>query len=617
MPSVSVASAHTIIHVSALGAASAGASATSASAIASLEILNSLFGVADSKGGSRRRIVMVNKGGIPLEDGWLNAANMGDVSWDELGNETWSFEMTTSDEKFNSVIPEGQEEDLGHGEPYREAILWRGDTVLSWGPTHTPKIDNGKLSVSGAGLKWYYQHRFVGFAKPYNYIPINANFEDGMDYWTEIYSENESFNLGNLYPNAYAEVVRHPLFWDRKALHLHDNTGNPPDDDPNWHQILVWRFVRFTAKGDPFDLTFSADCYVDNITSPNPAKSGLVICALPDTYSGIGFADIMSYFAHAQSTIDETYPAGPQAEVQRHSASITIPAATDCWVMIQFSGCNGDTYWSDPWLEEHTGLIFNEDQGNIAFKMSDHITGQTNSPFINAWRNPDWPWYTQDYGKSTLNIDAFVDITNTFRKKAYYFGDGTTGSSILDELAGYDDGYETWFKYAPTAPTRKRELKGARKKGYFRRDLPLRYGPGNRGNILTYSWEFNGDQGANAVTARKSSNGPAAGASDLSSFANNLTIEEYVSVPDEVAVNQLAQRAQYHLDQKQRPVTVTCKIPASPYFDRGLRVGDRVPVAIHDGNFHLVEQWMWIRKMTLTADDFLELTLNRWPGYSV
>lgn len=558
---------------------------------------------------TRRRTVVCNASGVPESDGWIPDAVHGDVTWEVSAPDQWSITVPLTSPGVTAVVPSGGVGERGNGDPYREVTLWRGDDCLTWGPAHSPDVARGVATVRGSGLLWYASRRFIGWADARNMLS-NHDFSAGFDYWNPTVADVQTRTFQLPDANAFSEVAPHPLT-GRPAVHVHCANGGPPT---SWILPFVWQAHSINATGYAHDVTVTCDVYVTNLTTPNMWKAGVQVAFYPDAWTDI----FLDFKENNASTIDERFPVGSTGEMRRERATITIPAATSGVVMVKLFGlADGDVWYSDPvldvdWAFDFTGV----DQGEIVWKLADHIHGNTASPFINAWRNPNYPTDTDGYGKSNLHIDAEVVTTGVKRTRLYRHGQRTTGLAALTEFARLDDGIELWMDYRPADPTRPRILRGSRRKGRNRRDLPLRYGPGpNQGNVVDFAWSFLGEQGANSIVTRSSPGGlaiPEGAAIDATSFAGGLTLEDVLTAPVEARPDTLGDRSTYTLHQRRRPVNLAVTIPASPYFDLGLRVGDRVPVAIHAGLFHLTEELMWIKRITLTGSDWLQLHLQGW-----
>src|SRR5690606_5416526 len=93
-----------------------------------------------------------------------------------------------------------------------------------------------------------------------------------------------------------------------------------------------------------------------------------------------------------------------------------------------------------------------------------HISGNVNSPFLNAYRNPNWPYHRNGYDKSNLKVDALSDIGfnnvemkqkifNTpqsfYQTKKWFFSQRISGLAALQELTNEQDGIQFWMDCDP------------------------------------------------------------------------------------------------------------------------------------------------------------------------
>lgn len=86
--------------------------------------------------------------------------------------ETWSFSLPLDDPKAHFLLEER----------IREAQIWKGDILLSWGPMNRPQVANGLITVQGTGAAWHLSRRHVGKANRDNLL-CNPSFEQGLKCW--------------------------------------------------------------------------------------------------------------------------------------------------------------------------------------------------------------------------------------------------------------------------------------------------------------------------------------------------------------------------------------------------------------------------------------------------
>lgn len=116
------------------------------------------------------RVVLVGASGSTL--GVLENAVVGPVSFRLNEWETWSFVMPITDPKAHLILDQH----------IREAQIWKGDMLLSWGPMVRPSVDDNHVSVQGNGARWHLSRRHVGKANRDNQL-CNPSFEAGIGCW--------------------------------------------------------------------------------------------------------------------------------------------------------------------------------------------------------------------------------------------------------------------------------------------------------------------------------------------------------------------------------------------------------------------------------------------------
>jgi LysM repeat protein len=118
----------------------------------------------------KKRVELVGADGSTLAS--LPNAVVGAITYRLNAWETWGFTMPVDDPKAHLVTEQR----------IREAQLWRGDQLLSWGPMIRPSADDKNLVVQGAGARWHLSRRHVGKANRDNQL-CNPSFEDGLACW--------------------------------------------------------------------------------------------------------------------------------------------------------------------------------------------------------------------------------------------------------------------------------------------------------------------------------------------------------------------------------------------------------------------------------------------------
>ena len=128
-------------------------------------------------------------------------------------------------------------------------------------------------------------------------------------------------------------------------------------------------------------------------------------------------------------------------------------------------------------------------------------------------------------------------------------------------------------------------------------------------------WAVQGDQGRNVVHAITAGDSPrhrvGVGHVRLRGRAHPRRGDHR---PADIDDADLADWAEQRRQAVRRPVTISCRIPADPYWtDRASVPVTGSPVTVIRGALRSVGV-MRVQRLTLTADDQVELLLVPWPG---
>lgn len=556
--------------------------------------------------GTRRRTVVVDQSGNVVDSGWLADADHGKVTWEPSQEDRWQLTVPLSGAKAAAILGDPTDgTDFGVEEPYREAILYRGTRALSWGPIVGQRQRGDVLEVDGYGAGWYLNRR-VGPGNRPNLLDFEPTRP--LDGWWR-FCTGAGFTYGPMTADAKVEQsLAAGSGWSSATMRFTSTLAADPTDDLT--DPVALRLVRINAAAFNHTVTFTAWRWFEDWDRPNLRKSGLGLAVLPvdwdDFYSDVRWA--------AYEQLSEQRSASPE----RARVSIEVPASgVDLVVACIVTAPRGVTHYWGFDLDWDGGVEFGagEDQADIAYKVADHVTGNAESGYAYATQHPLMPYAGGAIGKSDVNIRPDAPRTGVERTRRFLFPSNTTGKNALADLALLDDGLEWSIGYVPEQGRRWFRTHYP-KMGRYRGSCPLRLTPAGS-TVSAVAWAYQGDQGANAVHVIAAGDARAMGnAIDTSDFADGLTLEQVLTAPADVAADRLTLNpyAEARLARTRRPVTLACKLPADPYWtDRGLTVGDRVPVTVVHGDLRVVGV-MRIVRLTLTPDDQLELLLSPWPG---
>ena len=547
----------------------------------------------------RRRTVVTHQSGTPYARGWLPDAVQASITWEPSQEERWSLRVPL--DQAHALLGVGNDtDDWGIEEPFREVQLWRGDQLLTWGPAISQRVAGDVLEVEGAGAGWYMNRKIGPGARP-NLLEIDDT--DPLDGWS-LFTSNAGFTTGALAPDTNIDQSTAPTTgWPGATMRFTSTLADGPGDD--FTDPVAVRFVRINAAAYAHTVTFSAWRWFESFTRPNLRRSGLGLAILDTDWTDL--------YTDARWATWENLAEQRSATPERARVTIEVPASgVDLIVACIITVPRGVTHLWRTDLDWDGGLEFSgEDQADIAFKVADHCNGNAASPYTFATDHPLAPWAGGSIGKSDVNITTSSPATGVLRDRRFLFPSNTTGKAALADLADLADGLEWGVAYTSTTRT---FTTYSPKIGSYRGTCPLRLTAAGA-TMSDVRWAVQGDQGRNVVHAITAGDSRATGsASDTSDFADGLTLDEVITAPADIDDADLADWAEQRRQAVRRPVTISCRIPADPYWtDRGLRAGDRVPVTVIRGALRSVGV-MRVQRLTLTADDQVELLLVPWPG---
>ncbi len=556
--------------------------------------------------GVERRAIVTDNAGVTVDDGTLKF-QPGPITW-ELGRPSrWSVTVTA--EQADALF--GGCDEWGIAEPFREVQLWRGDKCLTWGPAVAPHYENGVVTVDGADCGWYLERRTIGPAQRPNLFGTDPTEGRGPLFFGLTGPPLIENLTGPETADLYSETTNHPLF-GTPAYHIHDATSIAPAD---FLHPVMYQQIRLNASAFPHTVSFSARCYVESLSGPNTQRSGLVLAAYPLDWDSLTYdAQIVNL-----STIDENHPTGAGGS-RYHNVTIEVPPADEVIIHARLTGPIGDVYWDDIFLTYDAALEFSgQDQtSDIALDVIDHLHGNVDAPYVYSIHHPNYPWVTEGYGWSDVNVDVDAPASGVLRSRRYFFENRTNGIAMLDEFAGggrsatgewghIDTGFDWSYTYAATQRTFRTH---SPRMGSYRPDCTFRSVDGH-GNLLAWAWAFDGQKAANYVVVGAPGESKREGADlETTAFANDLTLLTRETAPLDVALDTLDGLATHFAKNYSRPAVLTCKIPWAPFFqDRGLWLGDTVGVRIAQGWFDVDSRWR-IVAMTLQPDDTVDVILN-------
>ena len=408
--------------------------------------------------------------------------------------------------------------------PMREVQVWKGDSLLKWGPVFRPQANSRSLQFTGAGLEWYFLRRHFGKADRTNYID-NGDFEAGMAHWRPAFA---------YYSNAQAppanSIVSFPTMTGRRALQL---TGAADDHDTFADQGFPWVVDEsLSPEGDRF--TVVGYVYVSSYLGPAIEYRGLMLERFSTTephpdpvLAALGYKASME---HVFARIDEDTPTGQWVKLE---ASLTTPpkAGEPEGVRVTLYPPHGTaTFDRISLVLDEATRFYGIDQAQIAEGIVEHL------------QDPD-------YDKTDLLIGTNCQPTGVLRDRIYLHAEHENGKGALDDLTQMDDGIDYSVEITPTTRTFTTHYP---RKGVDHLGLVLEYGR----NVEDFNWAFDGAVASNQVISLGSGDGSAREegvATDLTAL-EGVSLEEVYVATEGADISSLDNRAAARLEVIKNPI---------------------------------------------------------------
>jgi hypothetical protein len=551
------------------------------------------LGVAWPPTGRRRRVVPTQLDGTPYV-GELADATYDTVSW--TLNEPDSYGIT-----MPSASPLAVEV---HAERLREAQLWLGDSIMTWGPMVTPGQESGgALSVAGRGADWHFMRRHVGKADRRNYLQ-NPSFEDGLAHWSPGFFSPAEPEVGR--PPGY---VLGSVSSERSVRGRYSARIETPSDTFPYYGSRLLQSIVFEVDGAAQDgdvWTASIQIYIPSATLRSTAGDppvGLYVGRFSTT-------EFVPVYSIPDGIYRGDYPVG----IEGARAPITPDTPLDRWHRLSVDlvqPVTGEPEFIAFYLMVPKGVTFADD---AMLARNERIEGfaleQTN--YID-----ELVTHLQDsaYDKTDVNITADTPATGILRDRTYLHSEHVNGWTSIHDFTTVRDGVDLSMLYTPTERVLRTHFPA---RGRYRPRHRLSYGL----NFGAYRWTFDGDSANTSVVTLgegADSTREEGFATDTSGFAEGVTLEEVFAPGPDTPLDALDAQADEWLDVTRTPeVLEVTTYPDTPLLGR-LSLGDWVPVDLHDGALHIPpvgateEVTYRVVRMDLNPDNSLTMALNRRP----
>ena len=544
--------------------------------------------------GKKRRTVIVDSKGNPF--GELENARHGAITKELNRPDAWTFALGITDPKARLVLEER----------IREAQLWRGDRLLSWGPMIRPGADKANVAVTGADALWYLGRRSIGRAGRVNYVP-NGDFELGLAGWS-IGASSPLEPVSGQNPNLWIGQIRTDRqMTGRRSLYLEQKASSAPKYGVSAGTFFGWE-VDPAASPDGDRWTLVAYAYVvgSKWRGPNYESAGIQVgrwsttetislTTDPDPVTGQQITRVYpAPIEGARAQIDEYTP---RDQWVRLEASLTQRVTGEPELVgVTLYAPDGAVYFDrvSLTLEEST-KFYAVDQALIVKGLVEHA------------QDPD-------FDKTDLNLETDTPLTGVLRDRVYVHSEHPNVLDSILEFAGLDNGLDVSVAVTPTKRILRTHYPA---RGVYRPKCRLELGR----QIADFAWSFDGEAASNAiiVLGQGTGSGREEGfAINPGAFAGDLTLEAVFSAPPETPIDSLDNLAtEYAIAASDPQILAVKTFPNLENVIGVLDPGDWIPVRIlagrnpETGLYALeVAADYRVSRLTLNPDDTLDLVLN-------
>lgn len=532
--------------------------------------------------GKKRRTVIVDSTGAPF--GELENARQGAITKELNRPDSWTLALGLTDPKAPLVLEER----------IREAQLWRGDRLLSWGPMIRPGADKANVAVAGADAMWYFGRRNIGRAGRTSYVP-NGDFEDGLAGWDIGFSSPAETAAGRNPANWIAEIRTDRALTGRRSLYLEQIASPLPEFGFAAKQFFDWTVdPEASPDGDRWTIVAYAFVVDSEWRGPRADSIGLYLARESTTvFDTVTSADgiVTSVPRLIESTSAPIDEYTPRDQWVRLEASLTMEPTGDTEQLHVAIGCpDGAVYFDRVSLVlEESSKFYATDQALIVKALVEHA---------------------QDVGfdKSDLNIGTDCPLTGVLRDRVYVHSEHPNIFDAMSEFAELDNGLDLSVAVTPTERTLRTHYPA---RGVYRPKCRLELGK----EIADFAWSFDGEAAANSiiVLGQGSGSGREEGyAIDPTAFAGDLTLEAVFSAAPDTPIDSLDNLAAEFAVAASDPEILAVKtIPNLERVIGVLEPGDWIPVRISAGRGALtIAADYRVSRITLNPDDTLDLVLN-------
>lgn len=515
--------------------------------------------------GDQWRLVAVDLDGTPRAE--IQNATITAVIDDLNGEGAIEFGLPVLDPKATELPP------------MREVQVWKGDTILKWGPVFRPQANARTLAFTGAGLEWWFSRRHFGKADRTSYVP-NGDFENGLAGWNFAHAYYSNVQA----PPAHT-IVPFPTMTGKRALRL---TGAAADHDTFAEHGFQWVVDDAASpEGDRFSAVVYV--YVTSYLGPALENRGLMLERFSSTephpdpvLAALGYKKSLE---HVFARIDEDTPRDQWVKLE--ASLVTPPKAGEPeGIRLVLYPPHGTAIFdrANLVLDEAT-RFYGTDQAQIAEGIVQHL------------QDPE-------YDKTDLLIETNCPPTGVLRDRVWLHAEHENGKGALDDLTDMDDGLDYSVEITPTKRTFTTHYP---LKGVDHLDLVLEYGK----NVEDFNWAFDGSVAANQVItlgAGQGSTREEGVATDLTAL-EGVSLEEVYVATEGADISSLDNRASARLEVVKNPIILELFLKDTTLAGV-LRVGDRAMVRINRGYVQVEATYRVVRTVLDPTADKMTAVVN-------
>jgi hypothetical protein len=532
--------------------------------------------------------------------GTVEDVNVGPIRWRLNSVEEWSFTCLVHNTAANLILDEN----------VREAQVWQGDLLLSWGPITRVQVTDTLVTCQVKGASWYLDRRYIGKAERENHL-VNPSFEDGLAGWN--FLQTAYFLDFAAITGVTSSEFSYNAINGTRVLRIESTmTEFPTGYGSVWGDVFGWQEIEVSGGERGATCTLAVWVWVDTNEDGIPPgepfdqyevhRYGPLLARLEtdwrtnNAWGGGGWGGAQAFYTDvleaSWARMDENTP---KDQWVRMECSILVPPHTTQSVIARLSGLGGTVFFDRASFTIDTAFeAFDVDQAEIVCDLVEHAQDVA-------------------FDKNDVNLSCSWQPTGVERTLVLLHSEHANIGKEVVQFTKLYNGLDVSTEYTPSARTITTHYP---RKGSHRSSLRLETGR----NVAGFRWSFDGSAAASSVTMLGTGSGSdreEAAAIDTTAFADGLILETVIPVGPEIQVEQLPEIAQEELEVVTAPYVLTVLTyphnatnPATNFIGR-LWHGDTVDVFLQEDNEFTVADVYRVVELTIRPDLALALVLNR------